>query len=189
MNPYPTPPAPCARFDGIVHIQPSKEAAVLYAEWAANCPSTDTYIHMNLFCDASKSPEQDKGGIAVTFSQWLPGEPVNRPVIRAAWPVTPLYDRRLGEFLALSECLFVATQEILQFSNCPLLAGKTVVVRIFNDNMYNLEYLQGTRVLDQAIMTLARPVLDLIATQSVVIQKCGVSVRLEAHWIPGHEHN
>ncbi|SPQ25614.1 28fdacaa-1bdd-4d01-baa3-142ac4cfdf1f [Thermothielavioides terrestris] len=54
--------------------------------------------------------------------------------------------------------------------------------------MYNLEYLQGTRVLDQAIMALARPVLDLIATQSVVIQKCGVSVRLEAHWIPGHEH-
>jgi hypothetical protein len=177
------------RFDGKIHIQRNRREAEQYAQWVCELPSTDDYIHMNLFCDVSKDLHADKGGIGVTFLPWLPGGRTNRRQIHAAWPVTPLYSCDLGELLAVSECLFVATREIQEFADSPSLAGKTVIVRVFNDNMHNLEYLWGSRkALHPGLLVMAEPVLKMIATQSLAIKKLGMDVSLELRWIPGHRH-
>ncbi|KAG7284536.1 hypothetical protein NEMBOFW57_010912 [Staphylotrichum longicolle] len=105
-----------------------------------------------------------------------------------AWPVNPLYDIRLGELIALSESLAVATSQIAQFDNSQTGARPAIVVRIFNDNMFNLEYLGGMRYLDDQFLAAAKPVLDLIAMQSWAICHMRPGIELELHWIPGHGH-
>jgi hypothetical protein len=79
----------------------------------------------------------------------------------------------VGELLALSEALVVAIHELADRSKQVVERGKVVVVRIFNDNKYNLEYLQGIRSLDKGLLTMAQPVLDLIAMQSWHSDKWG----------------
>lgn len=178
-------------FHGGVFVQHDRDDALRYAAWAAESPSTSKYIHFNLFCDASKGPRFDSGGNAVVFRSWLPtaeGENTTRQVYQSAWPIYPLYDHRLGEILSVSECLHVASQELERHANSPMLAGKTVVVRIFNDNQRNLGFIQGTEVFDVGLFTMAAPVLRSILQQSKTIHQHGVDVRLELHWMPGHKH-
>jgi hypothetical protein len=67
-------------------------------------PSTNNYVHFNLFCDCSRSKTSDEGRCL---------QPL---IITAAWPVNPMYDTGLGEFFALCECLLVAMQQIRQFA-------------------------------------------------------------------------
>ncbi|EAQ91886.1 predicted protein [Chaetomium globosum CBS 148.51] len=92
----------------------------------------------------------------------------------------------VGELLAVSECLHAASQELARHADSPMLAGKTVVVRIFNDNRSNLEFLQGTRSISASLFATAAPVLRSIVQQSHAIHHHSVDVRLELHWIPGH---
>jgi hypothetical protein len=56
-----------------------------------------------------------------------------------------------------------------------------VTVRLFNDNLHNLEYLQGVRGLEPGLIALSRPVLDIIALQSAAIHRQGVAINLELH--------
>ncbi len=180
------------RFYGTVCVQPNQESAEGYALWAASERSTDRNVHMNIFCDTSKAKDSTEGGIAVTMVPWIPTQTAGAgqlPVSMAAWPVDNLIDSRLGEFLAVCEALFAAYQELERFSGHPVLVGKTVVIRIFNDNKYNLEYLNEVRYLDPWITTLARPAIDMIATQSEALHTFPARVQLELHWIPGHEHS
>ncbi|KAH6844561.1 hypothetical protein B0I37DRAFT_432945 [Chaetomium sp. MPI-CAGE-AT-0009] len=111
------------------------------------------------------------------------------PPNQSAWPIHGLYDHRLGELLSVSEALYIASQQLEKRADSPALAGKTVVVRIFNDNQRNLEFLQGAGVLDLGLVTMAAPVLRSILLQSESIHKLGIDVRLELHWIPGHKHS
>ncbi|KAG7284537.1 hypothetical protein NEMBOFW57_010913 [Staphylotrichum longicolle] len=143
---------------------------------------------MNVFCDASKDMDDDKGGIAIILPAWVPGG-ASREQIEIAYPVTPLYSCELGELLAVSEALHIATKEIQQSSNNPLLSGRPVIVRIFNDNRDNLWYLQGEGWLHPGLIALADPVLKAIAAQSRLINTFGVDVKLELVWIPGHHHD
>lgn len=92
----------------------------------------------------------------------------------------------MGELLAVSECLHTASQELARHADSPMLAGKTVVVRIFNDNRSNLGFLQGTRSISASLFATAAPVLRSIVQQSHAIHHHSVDVRLEPHWIPGH---
>lgn len=186
-----TPPSP--RFHGNIHIEANKEDAVNIANSLSSYPSTDYYIHINLFCDCSRSKiddldgsqDPDDGGIAVAFRPWLP-RVQNDTIAIEAWPVKPMFHHVLGEFIALSQGLVVAFQQLTQFAGS--LAGRTVIVRLFNDNKYNLQYLQGRRYLEPQMLALTRPVLDLIADQTRALHSLGTPVILEAHWIPGHYH-
>jgi hypothetical protein len=103
--------------------------------------------------------------------------------------VNPIYDNRLGELLAVAEALVIATHQIDEAEKKGTVEGKTVVVRIFNDNMFNLRYLWGQRQLDDDFLTLARPVLELIKMHRWGLQhNSRTPVELEMHWIPGHNH-
>lgn len=51
--------------------------------------------------------------------------------------------------------------------------------------MFNIEYLAGTRQLDEGL----KPALDLIVMQSWALLWMGIDVELELHWIPGHYHH
>jgi hypothetical protein len=179
---------PSARFHGRIFIQNDVEHAASYANWADLQSSVPGYIHINLFCDCSKDTTSNDGGIALAHRAWLPGLPNTNSIITAAWSVNHMYDTALGEFLAVSEALAVATQQIRQFAGAPVLFGQQITLRIFNDNMFNLEYLQGRRAFDAGVMVLVKPVIDLIAMQSRVIHQQGVMINLELHWIPGHGH-
>jgi hypothetical protein len=181
---------PSVRFQGVVFIQNDGNQAINYAQWAVVQPPVVNQIHLTMCCDCSKDKVSDQGGIAVSHAtDWVPGLPHNEVTVTAAWPVDGMYDPGLGEFLALAECLAVATQQIRQFAGTPVLAGQYVTVRIFNDNKHNLEYLQGRRSFGTGLMTMVKPVVDLIATQTSVLHQLGVLVRLELHWIPGHDHD
>jgi hypothetical protein len=91
--------------------------------------------------------------------------------------------------MSVAEALHIATQEIARIRELPEFAGKIVRVKVFNDNLYNLEYLEGKRRLPRAVLALAKPVLDLISQQSRALKATrGVQVRLSLHWIPGHGH-
>ncbi|KAH6649297.1 hypothetical protein F5144DRAFT_475921, partial [Chaetomium tenue] len=178
-------------FHGGVYIQYDRADALRYASWAVESPSTTKYIHLNLFCDVSWGAQYDSGGIAVVFLNWLPtygSEKATRQLYQSAWPIYPLHGSGVGELLAVSECLHTASRELERHADSPTLAGKTVVVRIFNDNRNNLEFLQGTRSVSASFYTTAAPVLRSILQQSKSLHHHGVDVRLELHWIPGH-HN
>src|SRR5690242_9860265 len=100
-----------SRFDGAFRINYTRPDAERFAQLACGQPSTREYIHMNVFCDASKDKYDDKGGIAVILPAWVPGG-ASREQIEVAYPVTPLYSCELGELLAVSEALHIATKEI-----------------------------------------------------------------------------
>ncbi|KAL2261878.1 hypothetical protein VTK26DRAFT_3110 [Humicola hyalothermophila] len=118
-------------------------------ERKVNYSSTEENIQMALFCDASRAIDSDLGGIAVTYKPWLPD--VLRPTERrrtttkAAYPIHPLNDHRLGELMAVCEALLIAHSEISNARRMPELVGKVVHIRIFNDRKFNLEYLNGER--------------------------------------------
>jgi hypothetical protein len=109
-------------------------------------------------------------------------------VITAAWPVDPLYNTSVGELLAISECIAIATRQICQSAQFCLPIAQPVVVRIFSNSRSGLAHLQGLAALRHDINLLARPVLDHIASQSAALHQLGANVHLELHWIPGHGH-
>ena len=77
--------------------------------------STEDNIQLSLFCDASRALDSDLGGIAVTYKPWRPrpdGLHGPQRTIAAAYPIYPLRDHRVGEFIAISKALFIASQEI-----------------------------------------------------------------------------
>ncbi|KAK4032724.1 hypothetical protein C8A01DRAFT_50552 [Parachaetomium inaequale] len=173
---------------GTMFIHPNPDVAAKFAEAACSLPPTDDEVYLNLFCDASQDiNDPARGGISVTFPHRVSDSGRSpRDLISAAWPVNPIYDNRLGELLALAQCLVVATDQIVEFREAPTVAGKTIVVRIFNDNMHNLQFICGWRQLDDDFVTLAWPVIKLIrlAIQNLL----STPVVLEMHWIPGHNH-
>ena len=57
----------------------------------------------------------------------------------------------------------VATFQIAESDHLPTVAGRTTAVRILNDNMFNIQYWDGQRRLNDGFMTLAKPVLELSA--------------------------
>jgi len=149
--------SPRLRFDGRIYVQ-QFDLAVRFAKKSCAQQPTAQQRYFNLFCDASKDLNNVvRGGISVTYPPWGPHQDSAGEVVAAAWPVNPVYDHRLGELLALAECLVVATSQIADFDDCMWLQGvrPTIVVRIFNDNMYNLEYLGGIRWLDDGLLELA----------------------------------
>lgn len=137
------------------------------------------------------STVRSPGGIAVTYEPWGPHHDSGGAVVQAAWPVNPVYDHRLGELLALSESLVVATAEIAQFDSLTWSCGvrPKIVVRIFNDNKFNLEYLAGRKRVDEGLMELAQPVLKMIKMQAWALRNMRPGIQLELHWIPGHWHH
>ncbi|KAK3290882.1 uncharacterized protein B0H64DRAFT_478739 [Chaetomium fimeti] len=182
---------PSAHFAGWVYIQNEPAKAIIQATWASSQPSTYHYVNINLFCDCSRSRTSDEGGIAVVYRPWLPGLRVSLTeiLVTEAWPVKPLYDTNLGELLAISESLVIATQQIRQFAETSSTSAQPVIVRIFSDSMKSLNHFQGQTLLRDDIQVLASPVLDLIAQQSAALHQQGVMVHLELHWIPGHGHH
>jgi hypothetical protein len=156
---------------------------------ACSQEATAKCVYFNLFCDGSKALDNPiHGGISVTYQPLGRRHP--RDVVGLAWPVNPIYHPRLGGLLALSECLVVAIHHIAEvMRKWPEVAGKTIVVRIFNDNMFNLEHFAGVRALDDGFLMLAKPVLDMISMQSWAIRHMRPGVELELHWIPGHYHS
>ncbi|KAH6649298.1 hypothetical protein F5144DRAFT_521562 [Chaetomium tenue] len=56
--------------------------------------------------------------------------------------------------------------------------------------MFNIQYLAASpyRHLPPHLLTLAEPVLDVIAVQSWALVNMRPGVELELHWIPGHNH-
>lgn len=180
------------RFDGRIFIHQDRVLAAQIAEDACAEEQTAQTKYFNLFCDGLKDLGSSvPGGIAVTYQPWGSHHGDEGAVVREAWPVYPIYDHRLGELLALSECLVTATFDIARYDSRMWSLGvrPTIVVRIFNDNMFNLMYLDGKRRLDEDLMELAEPVLKLIATQSWALRNMRPGIQLELHWIPGHQHD
>ncbi|KAH6844562.1 hypothetical protein B0I37DRAFT_377775 [Chaetomium sp. MPI-CAGE-AT-0009] len=182
-------PSQRERFTGRIYVQPTPERAAAVADMAASQESTDQYIVFNLFCDGSMdTTNTNRGGISVVWPPFVPGSGSRHDLIGAAWPVNPIYDSSLGELLALSEALVIALHQLSDLDNHPHLTGKPVLVRIFNDNKFNIQYLANARSLPPHLLTLAQPVLDLIAMQSWALESLRPGIQLELHWIPGHHH-
>jgi hypothetical protein len=152
--------------------------------WAQQ--SVGQKVFLNLFGDCSMA--EDRGGISVTYQPLARLDP-KWDITCLAWPVNPMYDHYLGEFLAVSECLAIAAHEIADFYHVPAVRDKTIVVRIFNNNKYNLQYLKGSKEPENGFGVLAKPLLDFISMQSWALMKMGIDVELELHWIPGHHHH
>ena len=97
------------RFHGTVVVQ-QKNNAISFARSASMHQSTERNIEFYLFCDASRARDSDAGGIAITYKPWIPGlgGSAPQPTIKIAYPIYPLLDHRLGEFMAVSDSLFIA---------------------------------------------------------------------------------
>jgi hypothetical protein len=178
---------PSSQFAGWIYIQDDPAKAIIQTTRASSQPPSFSYVHINLFCDCSRSTTSNHGGIAVAYRPWLPGIS-STDVITAAWPVDPLYNTTVGELLAISECTAIATEQICQFAQLCLPIVQPVVVRIFSDSQDGLAHLQGMVALRHDINLLTRPVLDHIALQSAALHHLDANVHLELHWIPGHGH-
>ncbi|KAK4153796.1 hypothetical protein C8A00DRAFT_15044, partial [Chaetomidium leptoderma] len=142
-----TMPPSTSRFGGDVYIGQTRDLAISFARHACLEQQHGRYTYFNIFCDCSTSKTSDDGSIPVTYQPWIPAERAREPVVGATRPVKPLFSSDVGELLAVSEALVIATYDIAKSG--PRARENTVVVRIFNDNMFNLQYLQGSRALDQ----------------------------------------
>jgi ribonuclease HI len=192
-------PSQRERFTGRIYVQSNAERAAAIAQIASTQESTDSHYVLNLFCDGSMdTTNTHRGGISVVYQPFIPGTGSRRDLIGAAWPVNPIYDPALGELLALSEALTIALHQLAGLDEAEhLLSGggglstiKPLLIRIFNDNMFNIQYLAHSphRRLAPHLLTLAQPVLDLVAMQSWALVNMRPGVELELHWIPGHKH-
>lgn len=191
-------PSQRERFTGRVYVQPSPEQAAAVAQLASTQESTESHYLLNLFCDGSMDTVvTNRGGISVVYQPFVPGTGSRRDLIGAAWPVNPIYDPAIGELLALSESLTIALHQIANLDEAEHLYSdggpmtiKPLLIRIFNDNMFNIQHLANSphRRLSPPLLTLAQPVLNLIAMQSWALVNMRPGVELELHWIPGHKH-
>ncbi|KAK3290883.1 uncharacterized protein B0H64DRAFT_410866 [Chaetomium fimeti] len=189
-------PSQRERFTGRIYVKHNRDHAVAFADMAASQGSTDEYTILNLFCDGSMDvTDTNRGGISVVYQPPAPGRGgSHRDLVGAAWPVNPVYDCALGELLAVSEALTTALHQISELDSTTTTthhrSGKPTLVRIFNDNMFNIEYLAAAtpRQLAPHLLTLAEPVLALIAVQSWALQNMRPGIQLELHWMPGHFH-
>jgi hypothetical protein len=184
-----------SRFERTVIVR-RKDKAIEDARDVALTRSTTDHIQLSLFCDTSRALDhpvaQDHGAIAVAYKAWIPGtfsRDDRRPTFEVAYPVNPLVDSGLGELMAVAESLYIASQEVEKIKRIPEFRGRTARVRIFNDNRFNLEYLEGTRRFPKPVHTLVKPVLEKIGAQSRRLARTkGVRVKLYLHWLPGHGH-
>ncbi len=181
---------PPSELRGAVILRPLRNENALYmAHRAAHRrPSTSRDgLALNIFCDASHEHRDNVGGYAVTYPPWIAAETPNNTLVEQAWPMYPLYDCNLGEFVAIAESLATAIQQIK--SHRETLKGKEITITVFNDSDTALKILAGAGSRKKlGLWALWEPVVKLIERQSQILACLGPKIYLQFRWMPGHFH-
>lgn len=163
-----------------VHDRPTALKLALAAD---NHVSTANDMQLIMFCDASFHQLSRMGGIGLVFKP-LPAKQMEIALKSRAWPLKSISDINLGEMVAISESLAMATNEIR--AALEVYPEQALSVKVMTDSHASLRHLGKKSSHRPRVVTKIDHVVDLIRMQVKALKGLGTSITVVFQWCPGH---